>query len=94
MMTRMRDILSGVPKSEPADVVEHPSSNLNAMESRIRDIENELVTVTADLERLGLKYNSLRDTLIKSQLTLCDRLKDSGIRAEPVRIPPALEMGE
>jgi hypothetical protein len=93
--TRWGSILSGVPKSEPQEtgtVVEHPSSTLDQMERRVRDIENELVVVTADLERLGLKYMTLRDTLIHAQTAFCDRLKDSGIKAEPVRIPPALEM--
>jgi hypothetical protein len=93
--TRWGSILSGVPKSEPSDtgtVVDHPSSTLDQMERRVRDLENELVVVTADLERLGLKYMTLRDTLIHAQNAFCDRLKDSGIRAEPVRVPPALEM--
>ena len=91
--TRWGAILSGVPKSEPAGtVVEHPSSTLDQMERRVRDLENELVVVTADLERLGLKYMSLRETLMHAQTAFCDRLKDSGIKAEPVRVPPALEM--
>jgi len=93
--TRWAGILSGVPKSEPQEtgtVVEHPSSTLDQMERRVRDIENELVVVTADLERLGLKYMTLRETLMHAQTAFCDRLKDSGIKAEPVRIPPALEM--
>lgn len=87
-------ILSGVPKSEPdtGTVVEHPSSTLDQMERRVRDLENELVVVTADLERLGLKYMTLRETLMHAQTAFCERLKDSGIKAEPVRIPPALEM--
>ena len=93
--TRWAGILSGVPRSEPPDtgtVVEHPSSTLDQMERRVRDLENELVVVTADLERLGLKYMTLRETLMHAQTAFCDRLKDSGIKAEPVRIPPALEM--
>ena len=92
--TRWGRILSGVPKSEPHDatIVEHPSSTLDQMERRVRDLENELVVVTADLERLGLKYMTLRETLMHDQTAFCERLKDSGIRAEPVRVPPALEM--
>lgn len=92
--TRWGAILSGVPKSEPntGTVVDHPSSTLDQMERRVRDIENELVVVTADLERLGLKYMTLRETLMHAQEAFCDRLKDSGIKAEPVRVPPALEM--
>ena len=92
--TRWGRILSGVPKSEPYDatIVEHPSSTLDQMERRVRDLENELVVVTADLERLGLKYMTLRETLMHAQAAFCERLKDSGIRAEPVRVPPALEM--
>lgn len=92
--TRWGRILSGVPKSEPYDatIVEHPSSTLDQMERRVRDLENELVVVTADLERLGLKYMTLRGTLMHAQAAFCERLKDSGIKAEPVRVPPALEM--
>ena len=93
--TRWAGILSGVPKSEPpitGTVVEHPSSTLDQMERRVRDLENELVVVTADLERLGLKYMTLRGTLMHAQAAFCERLKDSGIKAEPVRVPPALEM--
>lgn len=92
--TRWGRILSGVPKSEPYDatIVEHPSSTLDQMERRVRDLENELVVVTADLERLGLKYMTLRGTLMHAQTAFCERLKDSGIKAEPARVPPALEM--
>ncbi len=92
--TRWGSILSGVPKSEPhtGTVVDHPSSTLDQMERRVRDLENELVVVTADLERLGLKYMTLRETLMHAQEAFCERLKDSGIKAEPVRVPPALEM--
>lgn len=92
--TRWGRILSGVPKSEPhdANVVEHPSSTLDQMEKRIREIENELVIVTADLERMGMKYTTLRETLMHAQAAFCERLKDSGIKAEPARVPPALEM--
>jgi hypothetical protein len=62
------------------------------MERRVRDLENELVVVTADLERMGLRYMTLRETLMHAQTAFCERLKDSGIKAEPVRVPPALEM--
>jgi hypothetical protein len=92
--TRWGSILSGVPRSESTTgtVVDHPSSTLDQMERRVRDLENELVVVTADLERMGLKYMTLRETLMHAQAAFCERLKDSGIRAEPVRVPPALEM--
>jgi hypothetical protein len=94
IMGSIGSILSRVPVTaeEPDNVVEHPSSTLDQMERRVRDLENELVVVTADLERLGLKYMTLRDTLIHAQTAFCERLKDSGIKAEPVRVPPALEM--
>ncbi len=94
MISSMKTFLSGIPRSEPADpnIEQHPASTLDAMERRIRDIENALVTVTADLERLGMRYQTLRDDLMRAQTSFCDRLKDSGIRAEPVRVPPALEL--
>ena len=91
----LRSILSGVnitqpPPEKSGEVIEHPASGLDQMERRIRDIENEMVDVTAELNRLGLKYMTLRGDLIHAQKVMCERLKDSGIRAEAIRVPVAI----
>lgn len=91
----MKTFLSGIPRTDTdqaPNVETHPASTLDAMEKRLRDIEQEIVGVTADLSRLGMRYMTLRDNYIQSQKAFCDRLKDSGVKAEPVRIPPELEM--
>ena len=86
-----RHILEGVPRSESvAEVVEHPSSSLDAQERRIRALEGQLVSVTAELSRQVTLYNTLRDDLMTAQAAFCERLKDSGIKAEPVRVPQEL----
>lgn len=94
MMGRMRDILVGVPRTgeAAADVVQHPTASLDAQARRIREVEGLLVEATAELSRAGLRYNTLRADLIRARQQFCEQLKDSGIKAEYVSMPPELEL--
>lgn len=84
---------AAVPRTQDGDddnIVKHPSSSLDAKASRIRELEGQLVDVTAELTRIGTRYNSIRSDLIRARQQLCEQLKDSGIKAEFVS-PPDLE---
>lgn len=90
-MKRMRDVLAGVPVTSEAEIVQHPGASLDSQARRIRDLEGQLVDVTAELSRHATRYNTIRDDLIRAREQLCEALKDSGIKAEFVRTPPELE---
>lgn len=91
---RMRDILTGIPKSEPvqAEIVQHPTAGLDAQAKRIREFENQLVDATAVLSRSATDYNRIRADLIRARETFAETLKDSGLRVEYIATPPELEM--
>jgi hypothetical protein len=93
-MGKFREILAGVPRTseQAAEIVPHPSSNLDAQARRIQELESQLVDATAELSRVGLRYNTIRSDLIRAREHLCEALKDSGIKAEFVRVPPELEL--
>ena len=92
MMQSMRQLLSGIPKSEPGEVVQHPRASLDAQARRIHELENALVEATAELHRHGTKYNTIRADLIRAREGFAETLKESGLRVEYVATPPELEM--
>jgi hypothetical protein len=94
MMGKFREILAGVPRTskQAAEIVPHPSANLDAQARRIRELEGQLVDATAELSRVGLRYNTIRSDLIRAREQLCEALKESGIKVEFVRVPPELEL--
>lgn len=91
-MKRMRDVLAGVPVTSEAEIVQHPTASLDAQASRIRELEGQLVDAQVELTRVATRYNATRTDLMRARHQLCETLKESGIKAEFVRVPDELEL--
>lgn len=81
------------PANEEEPVERTPrTKTLDDMEAEIRGIEQHVVSLQCELDRAGRAYTTARADLIRAQNEFCERLKDSGIRGEAVRVPPELEL--
>ena len=80
------------PANEEKPVEVARASTLDDMEKNIRGIEQHVVSLQCQIQQLAKQYTSARSDLMQAQSEFCERLKDSGVRAEPVRVPPEIEM--
>lgn len=91
-------LLSRVPNSEPPplqdNIVQLPRPNLDDRAARIRDLDAALMNVAIEIDRLGLKFNTIRADLMRERAAMLNELKESGIKGEFVHVPPEAEFLE
>ena len=86
------------PNSEPGfmhghdNVARMPKPNLEDFEKRIRQLEGELIGIGTEIDRLGMKFNSVHDQLKQVREQMANRLKESGIKAEFMTTFPEIDM--
>jgi hypothetical protein len=76
----------------PGNVARMPTPNLDDFEKRIRQLEGELIGIGTEIDRLGMKFNSVRDQLVQVREQMANRLKESGIKAEFMTTFPEIDM--
>lgn len=95
--SKWASLLSGVPRSvppppsAPGNVVHLPRPSLDARAERIRSLDNQLMDIAIDIDRLGLRFNTIRDELMRERESILTDLKETGIKGEFVHIPPEAE---
>ena len=89
-------ILAGVPRSEPqtGNVVHLPKPNLDERAKRLHALDNQLMDIAIEMDRMAMRYGTLREEVMRERADFLEALKDSGIKGEFVRTPPAVEMVE
>ena len=94
-MSLLRTAMSRANYTAPPANEEMPvetAQGLDAMEKEIRGIEQHVVSLQCEIQKLGKQYMQARAELMQKQTAFCERLKDSGIMAHAVRVPPEIEM--
>jgi hypothetical protein len=88
-------ILSGVPKSEPADdgdnVVHMPRPTLDQLENDCREAQNAVVAQGIEVDRAAMAYRTRLKALDDARQRLAERLKESGAKVEFTQQFPDIE---
>lgn len=90
-------ILAGVPHSEPpADNVVHLSPpDINERLKRIRALDQKLMSYAIDMDRMAMKFNTLREELLREREGVLEALRAENIKnSEYAHNPPEVELLE
>tara|TARA_R110000868_G_scaffold250896_2_gene507640 strand:+ start:786 stop:1115 length:330 start_codon:yes stop_codon:yes gene_type:complete len=97
----VRGMLTGIPNSAPPppqvpdNVVHLPQPDINERLLRIRVLDQELMSIAIDMDRLALKFNTVRAELLREREFVLEKLRIENIKnAEFAHHPPEVELLE
>lgn len=94
----IRSLLAGIPKSEPRpsppsdNVVHLPRLEVTERFKRIRVLDQQLMDTAIEIDRLAMKFNSIRAELMRERAEVIEDLKHENVIAEYAHVPPEVAM--
>lgn len=80
------------PPPHPDNVVQMPRPSLDDRTRRLRSLDQQLMDIAIEMDRLGMQFNAIREDLMRERALFLDELKVENVKAAFTHEPPEVEL--